>query len=167
MTTNSRRHGSVVPSLLNRSALRVGALAVLAVLLCAPLQAREYVAYAGSYGAKLKGIESASKVVLEISTWTGFVRDFKITLPDIVVPSSKGAAACERDMAERAKKFTESFLAQAARIEARDLLMHDSADENAKAGVFTEAGSLADALRAEGLARPSNMNADAPWCDAG
>ncbi len=69
-------------------------------------------------------------------------------------------------MAERAKKFTESFLTQASKIEARDMVMHDSADEHAKAGVFTEAGSLADALRAEGLARPSNINADAAWCGA-
>lgn len=166
MTTNSRRHDSTVRTGIKPSVLRAGALAGLILALCAPLQAREYVAYEGAYGAKLKSVESAAKVVLEIPVWTGFVRDFDITLPDIVVPSSKGAAACERAMAERAKAFTESFLAHASKIEARDLLMHDSADENARAGVFTDAGSLADALKAEGLARPDNINADAPWCDA-
>lgn len=165
MTTISRRHVPAVPPVSGRSMMRIGALATLTLALCAPLQAREYVAYEGAYGAKLKSVESAAKVVLEVPVWTGFVRDFKITLPDIVVPSSKGAAACEREMAERAKQFTESFLAQASKIEARDLMMHNSADENAKAGVFTDAGSLADALKAEGLARPSNMNADAPWCE--
>lgn len=166
MTTNFRRHGSAAPAGFRRSTLRIGALATLALALCAPLQAREYVAYAGAYGVKLKSVESAAKVVLEVPVWTGFERIFTITLPDIVVPSTKGAQACERDMAERAKKFTESFLAQASKIEARDLLMTDSADDHAKAGVFTDAGSLADALKAEGLARPSNMNADAPWCGA-
>lgn len=166
MTTNIRRHGAAAPSGFRRSTLRVGALAALALALCSPLQAREYVAYEGAYGAKLKSVVSAAKVVLEVPVWTGFVRDFTITLPDIVVPSDKGAEACERDMAERAKKFTESFLTQAGKIEARDLLMHDSADENAKAGVFTDAGSLADALKAEGLARADNINADAPWCGA-
>lgn len=162
MTTASRRLGSAVPSGFKRSALRAGALATLALALCAPLQAREYVAYPGAYGAKLKRVESAAKVMLEVPVWTRFVRDFTITLPDMLVPSSKVAAACERDMAERAKKFTESFLAQASRIEARDLLMHDSADDNAKAGVFTDAGSQADALKAEGLARPDYNNANAP-----
>ncbi|MBA2239072.1 MAG: hypothetical protein H0W24_10315 [Lysobacter sp.] len=166
MTTTSRRNALPVSSRSSRSALRAGALAALAALMFAPLQAREYVPYPGSYSALLKSVEAADKVVLQIQVWTGFERDFKITLPDIVVPSGKAAAACEREMAERAKKFTESFLTQASRVETRDLLMHDSADDNAKAGVFTEAGSLADALRAEGLARPSNINADAAWCGA-
>ena len=168
MTPKFVKNSFALSSRMGRSALRVGALSMFAVLMVAPLHAREYVAYPGSYPAKVKSVESAAQMTMEVPVWTGFVRDFSITLPDVSVPRNTGEAPeCERQLAERAKKFTESFLAQGGRLQARDLTMTDSADKNAKAGVFSEAGdSLTEALRSEGLARAIDVGADVPWCGA-
>jgi hypothetical protein len=148
-------------------ALSIGALATAALLSAAAVHAGEYVAYPGAYPVRVMAVETASRVVLEVPVWTGFVRLFTVTLPGIVVPQdSGGEPRCERELAGRAKVFTQSFLARTSKVEVRDIMMRDTADKNARALIFTGAGSLADALEKEGFARSGSTNAKTPWCVA-
>lgn len=146
------------------SAWTIGALATV-LFAAAPVGAAEYVPYPGTYPARLKSVETPARFVFEIPVWTGFTRVFTITLPGVAVPRSTGGApACERELANRAKNFSESFLTQALRVEVHDITMQDSSDANAKAPVFTNVGSLAEALKKNGFARSSDVASDTPWC---
>lgn len=140
--------------------------ALAAVVAMSAAQAVEFTPYPGTYPAKVMTVETASRVVVEVPVWTGFVRTFKITVPGIVVPrDDRKAPRCERALAKQAKQFTESFLAQTTKVQARDIRMEDSGKEDAKADVHTDMGSLADALIKNGFARPEGSPAE-PWCNA-
>lgn len=146
-----------------RQSAWAGALTIL--LLTGTAGAAEYVPYPGVYPARLKSVETPARFVMEVPVWTGFERVLTITLPDIAVPRSTGGApACERELAGRAKKFSETFLTQASRLEVHDITMNNTGETNAKAPVFTNAGSLADALKKGGFARSSDVPSDTPWC---
>lgn len=165
--TASRKQLATAASRFHRTALCVGTLATSALFSATAVQAGEYVAYPGSFPVRVMAVETASRVVLEVPVWTGFMRIFTVTLPGIVVPrDSGGAPRCERDLAVRAKAFTEAFLARTPKAEVRDIMMLDTADKNARALIYTSAGSLADALEKEGFARPDSATSDTPWCAA-
>jgi hypothetical protein len=127
--------------------------------------AKPHIAYPGSLPAQVTGIESAMVVKLDAQTWPGFRRAFRITLPGIQVPEdTRDAPTCQREMAERALTFTETFLYDAEQVEVRDILMTNTGDPDGRANIYTEQGSLADALQAAGLARPGSVDPDRPWC---
>lgn len=148
-----------------RQSAWAGALVVLLLAGTAGAAEAEYVPYPGVYPARLKSVETPGRFVFEVPVWTGFVRVLTITIPDIAVPRSTGGAPkCERELAGRARKFSEAFLTQASRVEVHDITMQNTGDTNAKAPVFTNAGSLADALKKGGFARSSDVPSDTPWC---
>lgn len=155
MTMPRKRSGGVLPTLL------VFASVVLAV---APAAAA-YTAFPGQYPARVTGVESPMVVALNVQTWPGFRRDFRITLPGIRVPEdSPEAPTCRRELAEQALTFTETFLYEAERVEVTDIVMDHSAAADGKARIRTEQGDLADALQAAGLARPASVDPERPWC---
>ena len=167
MITSSRTLRFANASRFRRATLRAVMATVLALLSVTAAQAGEYVAYPGIYPVRVMAVESASRIVVEVPVWTGFTRVFTVTIPGVAVPRDfSGAPQCERDLAIRAKKFTESFLAHPAKVQVRDIRMQDSADEDAVAAMQTDAGSLADALRKQGFARPIGESAATPWCKA-
>jgi len=127
--------------------------------------AEPYIAYPGPTRAEVDAIETPMVVHIQAETWPGFRRAFRITLPGIQVPEDiPDAPACQREMAQRALAFTKTFLKDGGRVEVRDIRMQNTAVADGEAHLYTRQGSLAAALEAAGLARPSTVDPDQPWC---
>lgn len=157
LTLPSRRVGFLV---------RSATIAALTVLTGTAAQAAPlYVAYPGSYPATVSTVETAARMEMNIMVWPGFARVLHVTLPGIDIPKDTSSApACERKLAQEAKKFTQSFLSSAKKIQVHDIQMQDTGTDIAQAPVFTEAGSLSEALKTKGFARDSSTKPAKPWC---
>jgi len=127
--------------------------------------AETYAPYPGILAAKLVAVNSAANIVLSAETWPGFRRTFSISLAGIEAPQDKpGIEPCQRELAEQALEFVKKYLSDAARIEIHDMTMHTSAEQNVRADIHTEQGSLSEALLRQGLARPKVKGNNEPWC---
>lgn len=130
-----------------------------------PANSALYTAYPGEYPVVIKRIERPNVIAVDAIVWTGFSRALRITLPGIEVPTaSDDAPACQRELAERAQSLSESFLLGAKAVKVRDIEMENTGKDDAYAPLYTERGSLSDALLKAGLARPNGTEADTPWC---
>lgn len=124
-----------------------------------------YVPFPGKKEVRLLNVEAANIVVVNFETWPGFARTVRIKLPDLDIPgNSDKPKQCELDLAEKALKFTQNYLASINTVTVQDMRMETSADEQAFSSVYTKKGSLGSALQKEGLARPSSVDSDVPWC---
>lgn len=123
-------------------------------------------AYPGKYKSTLTNVEAANVVQLYIDVWAGYPRSLRVTLPGIAVPTDHpDAPACQQVLVQKALDFTKEFMADAKSIETRDLHMESSGDVDAQSHIYTDKGSLASKLTAEGLARPSSVDVLKPWCE--
>lgn len=124
-----------------------------------------FTAYPGKYGATLIGVDAANTVKLNIDVWAGYPRNLRITLPDIVVPEHFAKEpACHSKLVEEAINYTQDFMANAKKIEVRDIQMYSTDEQDAVTEIYTEKGSLGAALSRKGLARPATTKAEKPWC---
>ncbi len=145
---------------LGTSLATVGLLAVSSML-----HAAMFVAYPGRYPARVVAVESPKVIAVQATVWPGYSRALHITLPGIAVPlDGPGAPRCQRELALRARGFVEDFLFHAQGVELRDIRMQDTALEEAEAAIFTERGSLQEAMKEAGLARPGDVDPQRPWC---
>jgi hypothetical protein len=143
----------------NYKYMLIGALA----MLCSSVANADYMPYPGKITVNLVNVEAANIVVVGFETWPGFYRTFRVTLPNIEVPIVS-ASACETALANKAQAFTKTFVTDAKFLRVHDMMMQTSADNDARAHLYTEQGSLADALVKEKLARPSGVNSSIQWC---
>jgi len=121
--------------------------------------------YPGKHQARVISVDAANILTVNFETWPGFGKTLSITLPDLTLPGFRmEPSACELELAQKAMLFTVDFLAPAKNITVNDLRMETSADDYGTANVYTEKGSLAQALIKEGLARPSSIDSETPWC---
>lgn len=139
-------------------------LAILATVMCAaPLMAAT--PFPGKLPATIVHIEAANIIHVNIETWPGFRRDFRVTLPNLVVPGQgEDAIACELAMAQQAYDFTVNFLSDVTTVHVKDMQMTSSSSEDAISSIYTDHGLLDNALRRERLARPADIAAGEPWC---
>jgi len=125
----------------------------------------EYVPFPGKREVRLVDVEAANIIVINFETWPGFPRMMRIKLPNLDIPgNSSKPKACELELAQKALTFTREFVADSTKVTIKDMLMKTSADEQAISSVYTDKGSLGMALSKAGLARPSSVDADKPWC---
>ena len=140
-------------------------LIVMGVMVYSSSALSEYVPFPGKLKVRLVNIEAANVVNVNFETWPGFGRTLRVTLPDVVLPgSSEKPAACELELANKALDLTTKYLKSANEISIIDVKMETSADTDVVTAVYTEKGSLAQALQKKGLARPSSVDSKTPWC---
>lgn len=121
--------------------------------------------FPGKLPATLVHIEAANIIHVNIETWPGFRRDFRVTLPNLVVPGQgEDVTACELALAQQAYDFTVNFLSDTTTVHVKDMQMESSSSEDAITSIYTDHGTLDNALRRERLARPADIAAGAPWC---
>lgn len=122
-------------------------------------------AYPGSYKVKLIKVEAANIVHIIADVWAGFPRAFRVTLPDIEVPVDyPKAPACHTELVQKALQFTKDFMTNAKYIKVDGIYMENTGQQDAQTKIYTDKGSLGDALSKEGLARPDTTDAKKPWC---
>ncbi|VAW57656.1 hypothetical protein MNBD_GAMMA07-799, partial [hydrothermal vent metagenome] len=113
------------------------------------------VAYSGKYRAYILNVESANVINISVDVWAGFPRSFRVTLPNIAIPiNHPEAPACQQELVQKALDFTSKFLKDAKKIEVRDITLENTGESDTKINIYTNKGSLADKLKAAGLARP-------------
>lgn len=139
---------------------------VMAVLLAlTSLAGAAYVPYPGKLQARPVNVESPRIVTVNLETWPGFARNFRVTVPGIALPEDHSSTpACERELAARALAFTQEYVFGAKTLFVQDMAMESSAAEDALSPILTERGSLAAQLIKEGLARPDTVDPKEPWC---
>ena len=129
------------------------------------IHAESYAPYPDNLPAKVISINSASSITVSAETWPGFSRTFNIALANIEVPqNNSNAGLCEQELAQEALDFTKKYLTGEAKVELHKMMMETSADQNVKADIYTSKGSLSNALKNQGLARPADSEPKAPWC---
>lgn len=140
--------------------------AVLTVFFSAQNMAADFVPYPGKREVRLMGIEAPNVIVVNFDTdMVGFFRTIRIRLPGIEIPKDVPQAdTCERELARKAIAFTRHYLASAKKIYVEDMRMQTSADEEAIAPILTNQGSLSEALKKQGLARPDTVASGLSWC---
>ena len=121
--------------------------------------------FPGKLPATIVDIEAANIIHVNIETWPGFRRDFRVTLPNLVVPGQgEDVKECELELAQLAYDFTVNFLSDSTTVHVKDMQMENSSSEDATSSIYTNNGSLDNALRRERLARPADIAANEPWC---
>ena len=121
--------------------------------------------FPGKLPATIVHIEAANIIHVNIETWPGFRRDFRVTLPNLVVPGQgEDVMACEWALAQQAYDFTVNFLSDGETVHVKDMQMESSSSEDAVSSIYTGHGTLDNALRRERLARPADIAAGEPWC---
>ena len=134
------------------------------ITLTSQVMAQDYSPYPGKLSAQVVNVLSASTINIEAETWPGYSKTFKISLPDVQVPSSTSEKICQRKLAEQALAFTQDFLAAGTTITVSDLKMANSSSQSATAKINTNQGSLIDALKSHGFARSAENATEEPWC---
>ncbi|NOR69730.1 MAG: hypothetical protein GQ532_08585 [Methylomarinum sp.] len=132
--------------------------------LTSQVMAQDYNPYPGKLSAQVVNVVSASTINIEAETWPGYSKTFKVSLPNIQVPSSNSEKICQRKLAEQALAFTQDFLAAGTTITVSDLKMANSSSLSATAKILTNQGSLTDALISHGFARSAENVTEEPWC---
>ncbi len=122
-------------------------------------------AYPGKYKATLSEVEAANIIHLSVEVWTGYPKQFRITLADIAVPvASSETPLCQNVLVQTGFELTRDFMDSAKQIEVNDIHMENTGKVDAISGIKTEKGQLANALLKRGLARSIKVNAEVPWC---
>ena len=122
--------------------------------------------FPGKLSATLVDIEAANIIHVNIETWPGFRRDFRITLPNLLLPGQgEEVKECELELAQWAYDFAVNFLSEATTIHVKDMQMENSASKDAISSIYTNNGTLDNALRRERLAKPADLAHDEPWCE--
>lgn len=122
--------------------------------------------FPGKLPATIVDIEAANIIHVNIETWPGFRRDFRVTLPNLVVPGQgENVMACELALAQLAYDFAVNFLSDATTVHVKDMQMENSSSEDAISSIYTNNGSLDNALRREKLAKPAAFAHNEPWCE--
>ena len=125
----------------------------------------DYSPYPGKRTVKLIDVEAPNIVVISFETWPGYGRTLRIKLPDLDVPgNSTKPKPCELELAQKALDFTRKFVSDSDTVIVQDMQMEDSASDQAISTIRTNKGSLGAALKKEGLARPSAIDPETPWC---
>lgn len=139
---------------------------VLVLLASTMVLAKPFVPYPGKREATVARVEEPNLIFVTFDTdATGFMRTLGIRMPGIVVArDTPEADPCEREAAARALDFVKDYLADAKKIYVQDILMENSADEEAVSPILTDKGSLSAAMIEEGLARPDSVDPKTPWC---
>lgn len=138
---------------------------VLSFFISMNVNSKTYNAYPGKYTASLVDVEAANTVRLLADVWTGHQKMFRVSLPNIAVPTNyPGASACHTELVNKAFNFTKSFMSKAKQISIKDIQMENTQEENSKSHIYTDLGSLASALTSEGFARSASIKKDKPWC---
>ncbi len=121
--------------------------------------------FPGKLPATIVNIEAANIIHVNIETWPGFRRDFRVTLPNLVVPGQgEDIMECELELAQLAYDFAVNFLSDSTTVHVKDMQMDNSSSEDATSSIYTNKGSLDNALRRERLARPTDIATNEPWC---
>jgi hypothetical protein len=121
--------------------------------------------FPGKLPATIVNIEAANIIHVNIETWPGFRRDFRVTLPNLVVPGQgEDVMECELVLAQLAHDFAVNFLSDSTTVHVKDMQMDNSSSEDATSSIYTNKGSLDNALRRERLARPTDIATNEPWC---
>lgn len=128
--------------------------------------AEEFVPYPGKRKADLVSIDAPNLINVTFDTdATGFTRTLHIRLPGIVIAEdTPHSDECEREASKRALGFTQKFMTEVKEIYVQDILMENSADEEATSPILTDKGSLSEVLVEEGLARSDSIDPSTPWC---
>lgn len=125
----------------------------------------DYVPFPGKIQVSVVSVDAPSEIVVSYETWPGFRRNTLIKLPGIDIPKDTPQSDdCEREKAAKAMEFTQQFIGEAEKIFVKDMRMETSASEEAYSDILTNHGSLSQALKAEGLARPDSVAPDTSWC---
>jgi len=130
-----------------------------------PAVAGSYLAYEGKFNAYVLSVEAANVINVSVDVWAGFPRTFRVTLPNTAVPiNHPKAPACQLELVQKALDFTNDFLKNAKKVEVRNIKLKKSSDTDIELNIYTEKGSLAQKLKAAGLARPVSVDKLKPWC---
>ena len=122
--------------------------------------------FPGKLPGTIVGIEAANIIHVNIETWPGFRRDFRVILPNLAVPGqAEEITQCELELAQMAYDFTVNFLSDATDIRVKDMQMEHSASKDAFSSIYTSKGKLDNALRREKLAKPAVIAHNEPWCE--
>lgn len=122
--------------------------------------------FPGKLPATIVDIEAANIIHVNIETWPGFRRDFRITLPNLVLPGQgEEIKECEFELIQRAHDFTVNFLSDVTTVHVKDMQMQNSGSFDAVSSIYTNKGTLDNALRRENLAKPTESEQNVHWCD--
>lgn len=122
--------------------------------------------FPGKLPATIVSIEAANIIHVNIETWPGFRRDFRVTLPNLALPGQgEKAKECELQLAQQAYDFTVNFLSNATTVHVNDMEMENSASLDAVSSIHTNNGSLDNALRRERLAKLAPSAHNESWCE--
>ena len=122
--------------------------------------------FPGKIPATIVSIEAANIIHVNIETWPGFRRDFRITLPNLALPGQgENPKECELELAQRAHNFAINFLSDSTTVHVKDMQMVDSASLDAISSIYTNKGTLDNALRREKLAKLPSTVLNEPWCE--
>ena len=125
----------------------------------------DYVPFPGKQEVRLVDIEAANILRVNFETWPGYGRSISVKLPDLEVPGNTSRPKpCEMELAQKALDFTRDYIGTDSVITVNNMRMETSTDELATSNINTKKGSLAAALKKEGLARSSSVDAETPWC---
>ena len=110
--------------------------------------------------------EASNIIHVNIETWPGFRRDVRVTLPNLLLPGQgEEVKECELELAQWAYDFAVNFLSEATTVHVKDMQMENSASKDAISSIYTNNGTLDNALRRERLAKPADLAHDKPWCE--
>lgn len=140
-------------------------IAGVAALSFSGLALSDYVPFPGKKEVRLIDIEAANVIRVNFETWPGYARSLSVKLPDLELPgTSSRPKPCEMELAQKALDFTRAYIGDDMTVTVNDMRMQTSADEHAVSNINTKKGSLAAALKREGLARSSSVDIETPWC---
>lgn len=97
-----------------------------------------------------------------VPIWPDLSADVSIRVAGVDTPELHATSQCERDLANKAKAFTDSWLMTGPIMLTK--ITPDKYSGRVDAVVIGPTGNLADALIAAGLGRPYNGGKRQPWC---
>ncbi len=138
---------------------------IVCVLLAVPTAARAMDSRAERYSWPVVGVKDGDTIAVEIPGLPPMLNPVAIRLRGIDTPESGGRAKCaaERDLAQRATRFTRLAVARGRRIEFATPDW-DKYGGRIDAEIWIDGVSLADQLIAAGLARAYDGGKRDGWC---
>ncbi len=117
------------------------------------------------YAWRVIGIKDGDTLAVDLPGLPASLNPVAVRLRSVDTPESGGRAKCaaERELAERATRFTRGAIAAARRIEF-GLPSWDKYGGRIDAEVWVDGKRLADQLVAAGLARPYDGAKRGSWC---
>lgn len=134
-------------------------------MLYAGVSMADYVPFPGKIRVEVVSVDAPDEILVNYETWPGFRRNTLIRLPGIEIPrDTPQSDDCEREKAARVLDFSRQFIDEAKKVFVNDMRMETSASEEAFSDILTDKGSLTQALKKEGLARPDSVAPETSWC---